>query len=528
MPTNALLVERALAKIELERRSVFADPWHAVKQGWVITLDEKPPEGVAPMRPMPADEYLEAVTRLWMQSTRGMLCKTRQLMVTWLFAWLHLWEAIARPGSHCLFQGKRLDDVDAGNEHRMLGRARFIRKHLPIWLQPEVVSENTTSETYANKSCLEAIPEGGDVIRSKAPSSVVMDELAFHEAGENAWNAANACAKRQWGITTPNGHEFVYRQAEMGRPWDDWRKWPSVMRGLHGYVNAKGVQLVFLSWEADPKRCTVEADASRRAGYTNVRDFLREQMGDFSLAEGLGVYANEFSQAVHVIPQYRPDPMSPVYRGWDFGYNGQSVAFFQTNHLGQLVWFDQIILKAVPLERVIQEARRRTLNWLGTSPMTIGMDHLTTRVDAQVMDYGDPSGEAHNTNGQTDAATLSKHGIRLISKPTTGRKRDLVENIRALLLPRSDGKPALLVAKNSPEMDHVVAGFSGGYHYAKPPEGKAEKELPHKDGLYDHVFDAAQYAVDNISPIRFGRPADEPDPDWWREPEPGIGQELYA
>lgn len=525
---EAMMIERALARIELEKRAVFADPFYAIRKSWVITLDEKPPDGVSPIRPMPADAYLEAVTRLWQVQNRGMLCKTRQLMVTWLFAWLQLWECISQPGRLNLFQGKRAEDVDAGNDHRMLGRARFIRKHLPVWLQPEVISENTTTETYANKSSLEAIPQGGDVIRSKAVSSVAMDELAFHEEGESSWNAANACAKRQWGITTPNGHEFVYRQSEPGRPWDDWRKWPAVMQGLHGYVNTKGVQLVFLSWEADPKRCTVEAAAARRAGYTNTRDYMREQEGDFTLAEGLGVFANDFSVAVHVVSSYTVDPMSPLYRGWDFGYTGQAVSFFQVNHIGQLVWFDQIILKAVPLPRVIQEAKRRTLNWMGTSAMTIGMDHLTTRVDSQVMDYGDPSGEAHNTNGETDAATLSKHGIRLISKTTTGRKRDLVENIRALLLPRSDGKPALLVAKNSAEMDHVVAGFGGGYHYAKPPEGKAEKELPHKDGVYDHIFDSAQYAVDNISPIRFGRPSDEPDPDWWKEPEAGIGQEMYA
>jgi hypothetical protein len=485
------LVERAASRAVADRRAVFAHPFEAIKRGWVITLDEKPPEGVPAIRPLPAKEYIEAITELWMQSPKGLLGKSRQPLVSWVFAWLELWDALAIP---------------------------------------RMSVENDKMESFANGSTIEAIPEGAAIVRGKVPSSMFMDEIAFHETAEDNWNAAVPSAKKLWGVSTPNGHEFMYRQGDRGRPWDKWREWPEAMRGLYGYVNKDDIQLAFLHYTADEDRCTVEWQTDAAKGYTNSRDRLRELEGDFSLAAGIGVYANDFSRSRHVISSYEPDPQSPIYRGWDFGYNGQAVGWYQFNHNGQLVWFDQVILKAVALPRVIQEVKSRTLRWLqgGQHAADDNKHHLgitMLKPDAQVYDYGDPSGESHNTRGQTDAALMSQHGMMLRSKPTSGRKRDLVEQGRKLLLPRSDGKPGLLIAENVEEMDDVVAGFGGGYHYDKPKEGKAEKEIPAKDGLYDHIFDQYQYVVDNISPIRFGSYETEPDPDWWRDMEPGVGQD---
>jgi hypothetical protein len=480
------LLQRVAARASLDKEAHRKDPWYAISKGWVLTHDEH--DEANPIKPLPADEYIHAIIRLWQEADYGIIEKSRQVRMSWLFAWLKLWLAMVRDGQHVIFQGKRIDDVDAGNPHRMLGRARFIREHLPPFLRPEVKAANVTSETYANGSTLEALPEYPDVVRSRVPSAMDMDESGFYDDAEANWNAAKASAKKLWSISTPNGHEFNYRQAEPGRPWDDWRTWPELVPGVYSYRNSKGIQLVFVHYTAIPGCRTAEAQAKRKEGYTNSRDYLRENEGDFTLAEGLGVYANEFVRERHTIDKYVVDPKSPIYRGWDFGYNGQAVSFFQTNHAGQLVWFDQVILKAVPLERVIQEVKRRMVWHLKegitaygdlASPI-VGIPGISGRLDTPVEDFGDPSAEAHNSQGITDKAVLSAHGISLVTRPTTGRKRDLVQNIRTLLLPRSDGRPALVVARNSAEMTHVIAGLAGGYHYGKAKEGKAEKEIYHK------------------------------------------------
>jgi hypothetical protein len=85
----------------------------------------------------------------------------------------------------------------------------------------------------------------------------------------------------------------------------------------------------------------------------------------------------------------------------------------------------------------------------------------------------------------------------------------------------------LVVARNSAEMTHVIAGLAGGYHYGKAKEGKAEKEIPEKDGFYDHIFDSAQYAIDIIKPIQYAAPSDETLDYFVAHVEPGVGTEAY-
>lgn len=516
---------RAAARASKDCELTAAHPWYAVKRGWVYTLDQKAEGDTPVIRPMPSLEYLEAITELWVQCPKGLLGKSRQMIISWLFAWLELWDATYHDGRHCLFQGKRLEDVDATNTHRILGRARFIRDRLPTFLRPQVVSENLKQETYANGSTLEAIPEGQDVIRSKVPSSLAMDEIAFHETSEQNWDAALASSKKQWGITTPNGHEFVYRQAEPGHLWDDWRDWPKICEGVHSYQTRNGVQLVALHYTADPANRTVEAQTKRREGYSSEQRYLRENELNFSLPEGLPVYANDFSKAVHVIPKYIPDPRAPIIRGWDPSYNGQAVGWYQFNLLGQLVWFDALLLKGVPLERVCQEVQRRTLTYTGGTLHKFDGPEPAV-IHPMLSDYGDPAALQHNTQGETVEATLTKFGIRLITKATQGRKVDIVEQVRTLLLNRSDGRPGMIIATNTTDMSFVVAAFAGGYHYGEQKEGKAAKLIPHKDGVYDHLMDQCQYVVDNVKPIQFAvTDTSGAEGEWWRA-DPGVGSDM--
>jgi len=517
--------ERAMARANSDWARYASDPWLMVKDQIIITQDEHPDTGVEVERPMPATSDLESVYRLMKAEPRGLMCKTRQLMVTWIAAFILLTDAIFHDGRHNIAQGKRLDDVKAQGDKGLMGRMRFMRKRLPDYLKPQITSQDTTTESYSNGSTIEVIPEGGAIIRSRVPSMMVMDELAFHESGEENWNSANPAAAWLWGVTTPNGHEFIYRQADTGKPWDEWRSWPEIARGLHGYRNRSGVMLAFFDWSSLEERCTPEADAKRRRGYTNINQFMREQMGDFSLHEGLGVFANEFKKDTHVIPHYTVDVRLPLYRGWDTGYNGQAVSFWQINHRAQLVHFDQIILKAVPLGVVAQEAIRRTMQHLSTTLQRVKEARRDEMQGLyQIVDFGDPAAEAHHASGESDVMVLMTHGIRMLSKVTTGRKGDLVEQVRSQLLYRTDGSPGMIIAKNSPEMDHVVAGYLGGYRYAKPKEGRAEKHIPHKDGFYDHIFDSVQYPIDHLRPIQPIVPEDPLD----RMPtvEPGVGSDL--
>lgn len=526
------------------------DPWWAIRRGYVFTEDEHAKPGEDSRKPFPPHPYLEGIVAIYQKSPVGIIMKSRQLMLTWLFCWLLLHRAITTAGALCVAQGKREEDVLAKGTKALMGRIRFMRKNLPAHLQPVIAEEESKStEVYAhdgNKtSAILAVPQGADIIRSLTATDVFMDELAFHPEGEAAWTAALPTIRgggRLWGVTTPNGREFCYKQADERMPWDEWERWPRARTGLYGYQNAGGIQLIALHYTADQEKRTPEYQQELRKGYTNAKFYRQENELDFSLQPGDAVYSNEFNENLHILKEaYKVDPNAPIYRGWDFGYNGQAVSFFQHNKRGQLVWFDQVFLQRVALPTVCQEVLKRTLLHLGRSvsedlkvdvekPLldlegnVIEMARYSERRlqagTALVFDYGDPSAEAKNTEGKTDRETLATFGIDLRTKPTTNRKRDLVENIRTLLLPRSDGSPALLVADGpAVEMRYIIEGFKGGYHYPEHHAGRADKHLPQKDGFYDHMFDCAQYAVDWVRPIRPAIIDEDGGGDSWRAPE---------
>jgi hypothetical protein len=513
-----------------------AHPWYGIERGWIFTFDEHPPPGVPAIRPIPKKAYIKALVDLWFLEDRCLLEKSRQLMVSWIFSYLAAWDAWTKYNRHNIFQGKRQEDVNATGDKGLLGRARFMRDHLPPHIRPTVTGEATTYETYDKGSTLEALPEGKDKIRSKVISVLFMDELGFHDEGQASWDTALPAARgggKVWGISTPNGHDFIYRQHDENRKWDDWQTWPKVPgvdQGMHAYRNANGTLLLALHYSADPDKCTPEARAEAKVGYTNQRMYLRENELDFTTMAGKGVWSNEFSRDFHVIPRYVPDPRSPIYRGWDTGYTGQAVSFAQYNADGQLVFFDQIIEKHVALQEICRHVSRVMAFWrqqgaLAGGADVIGMDGRLSKVYPMSFDYGDPATKQHNSKGETDVNTLAKHGYQLMSKTSKNRKFDLMEQPRQLLLPRSDGKPAILFARNTPNMDHVIQAFSGAYAYKEIKPGQDEQLQPLKDGFYDHIADSIQYLIDNISPIDYGAPSDEPDPEWWKAEDIGVGNE---
>jgi hypothetical protein len=541
--------ERLSPQEQADKTLFDKDPWWAIEQGLVWTEDEHAAAGESARKQFPKDDYLRTIVEIYMKSDIGIVMKARQLKMTWLFCWLWLHEAITKPGSLCVLQGKREEDIVAKGTKGLMGRVKFMRRNLPPHLQPHILDEPSKStEVYSHdfgmSSTLMAIPQGEDIIRSLTASRVFMDELAFHPNGERAWTAALPTVRgggKLWGVTTPNGREFCYLQADDRLKWENWREWPMAMEGLYGYTNTNSVQLLALHYTADAAKRSYDYQDNLRRGYTNVKYYRQENELDFSVEAGDPVFP-EFTRTSHLLKsRYVVNPMAPIYRGWDFGYNGQACVFLQHNSRGQLVWFDTVFFQGKALSLVCQEVIRRTLQHAGLAhekgymevipqPLRDLEGHpidnirLATPViggsGLLVFDYGDPAADAKNREGTTDRDTLSRFGMQLMTKPTQNRKRDIIEQVRDLLLLRSDGAPGLLVCEGpNVEQRYSVSGFEGGYHYPEKYQGRADKMLPQKDGFYDHIFDALQYCIDHVKPIRPGVAGDESGDGGWKATE---------
>ena len=171
--------------IELARR----DPW-VFLTNFCLTLDSHDRNN--PIKLFPNRIYLKQLTTLWLEHPLLVVAKSRQMLATWLFVCLYLWEAINHKGILIFLQSKREEDA-IGNYNAatgLLGRTRFVLEHLPKELKPEY-------KTFANKieftkinSTIWAIPQGPDILRQHTASAILSDEMAFQYKAEETYTAA--------------------------------------------------------------------------------------------------------------------------------------------------------------------------------------------------------------------------------------------------------------------------------------------------------------------------------------------------
>jgi hypothetical protein len=155
-------------------------------------------------------DYVQYIVRLWQANPKISILKSRQMMLTWLFVILAVWEGMFHPGRLIMLQSKREADAvgDENNGDGLLGRAKYVMNHMPCreMLCPEYEPMGKKILYTTQGSTLQAIPQGGDVIRTHTVSMVVSDEAAMQEECSDAHAAAMPCIRgggSYVSITTP-------------------------------------------------------------------------------------------------------------------------------------------------------------------------------------------------------------------------------------------------------------------------------------------------------------------------------------
>ncbi len=119
MPTT--LSRLIQSKLKLKRNYVGElarrDPWIFITQ-FCYTLDSHDRKN--PVKLFPKREFLRQLTLLWLEHPMLVVAKSRQMMATWLFVCLYLWEAITVPGRLIFLQSKREEDA-IGNANAATG-----------------------------------------------------------------------------------------------------------------------------------------------------------------------------------------------------------------------------------------------------------------------------------------------------------------------------------------------------------------------------------------------------------------------
>ncbi len=186
-------------------REVMEHPWVAIERGLVWTLDST--DLFKPIKKFPADPWLRDLTEEWLRADPPLVAtpKTRRMMLSWLFVWLHQHIAMFRPGAHVYLQS---ETETKSNE--LVERAGFIYDHIPpgVIALPEVTrGQGGRSTTWCKMnfpgiySFLQGIPQGANQLRQYTASAVMMDEASFWEKGRESFGATKPTSEGGGRIT---------------------------------------------------------------------------------------------------------------------------------------------------------------------------------------------------------------------------------------------------------------------------------------------------------------------------------------
>ena len=112
---------------DIEWATCAEDPYYFMTH-WAYTLDVHDDEN--PIRLFPEKEYIKIIVDIWLNNQLLLIPKSRQMMMSWIFTTLYLWDTQFHEGRLTFFQSKKSEDADD-----LVKRAKFVYDHEPKFLK---------------------------------------------------------------------------------------------------------------------------------------------------------------------------------------------------------------------------------------------------------------------------------------------------------------------------------------------------------------------------------------------------------
>lgn len=539
-----LMAELQKAYLPTEEARCASDGWYWVRHH-VKTRDEAAGADKSVM-PFPGEPALEAIWGVLQHSPSKLIviAKSRQIMVSWVTCAYALWRARFYPNRQIVWQTKKEDDakdmVSYGADRLDEARMQFIESHLPGWMAKKRRFRDGQI-IYDNGSKIVAVPEGGNQVRSKTTSLVVIDEAAFQDQFRSAMTAALPLLNkesRMVAISTANGRNAFWEAYQKGV---EGGRVIYSSRGVTIWENSETeVTSIRVHYTAFPDRDPQNADPAKAAIATSWRDkqrkrYLTQNAWDqemeisFDVTQGKRVYPT-FEESTHILDpdncdrygcQTTPMRRRKLLRSWDFGWHHPAVIIGQVDTRDRLILYGELQGADVDIDRFAQ-------NVIDYCAETFG-DWSAWGYE----DYCDPAGAQVRSimsekNENTELQVLARYGIHPTYAPKPRRVGRAI--IHQLLARRDDGRweesngtsgrlkgsPALLVTRACPL---IISGMLGGYSYKAKPDGMTFHEEPDDEGYYSHTQACLRYMATN----RFGNLGDSIAPVLRSLREPKFG-----
>lgn len=191
--------------------AAIVEPYYFLTQ-MCYTMDEHDTTG-NPFHLFPEKEYIRDLCDLFQTESLLAVEKSRQMMVSWWAMGIALWYAMFNPGKRVFIMSKKEKDADA-----MIERIKVMYERLPEEIKKAYPANrpftyNTLAFGKIN-SVITGVPQGPDQVRQYTASLVIMDEAAFQEQAERAYEALKPAIMgggKVIVISTPNGRNWFYR-----------------------------------------------------------------------------------------------------------------------------------------------------------------------------------------------------------------------------------------------------------------------------------------------------------------------------
>lgn len=442
----------------------------------VKTQDEHDP--VSPFKKLPIETkpYLIKTAIDWLENPKMIIAKSRQVMVTWLFAAIFLWDTMFRKGRLNIIISRKEEDAD-----KILTRIKGIYLRLPSKLQefaPANYSPHGEIGAYcklefpSNDSKILGLSQDPNAIRSNTASNIFSDEMAFQERARETYTAMKPTIDgggRIVCVSTPNGKEFFYKM-------------------FHDKTN--GFKKLKIHYSMDLRKDGGWIEKAREGMDEDA--WQQEQEINFTKAGGRAMFP-EFSIKIHV-KKLQVVTGRPLLCGIDFGFRHPALVIAQISDKDQLCalyeWMPSNI-DVLTFGKGCLLTLKRQFPW-----------HFYRR--RQMIEwYCDPAGHQRNDKSEMTSIQILRNKLSIFCRSKRISLHDGISIVRQQLLRRSDATPGLLI--DSDNCPLLIEGFQGGYEEQKPKEGLASREVPISDDTYSHTMDALRYIAIHKFKL-FGRP----------------------
>ena len=357
------------------------------------------------------EDYINWLNKHIDEGKDALVEKSREMGVTWLTLTLFLWKWLFSDNFNCLIGSYKEAKVDNKTKDSLMGMLDYQIRGLPSWMMPRkfVFKNHRLSMKLINpenQNIIEGDTMNAEFSRGSRKTCVFLDEGAFWEYFQDAWDSAGDTTNCRITVSTPRGYNAF------------------------AMLRDSGIDKMTMHWRMHPLKDEkwYEYEKARRS--------------DDTVAQELDI-SYQKSQRGRVYPewdlaqwgQYPYDPEYPLFVSWDFGSSDDTaIIWAQKDYEGKIRIIDCYANNGKTIDFYV--------------PFITGMlpsdGYGYTDRDLQVIEdhrgwpkgthFGDPAGRFHNqVVNFTVLDVLRNHGIHINFKDHWKHFSERIETAKLLM-----------------------------------------------------------------------------------------------